>query len=122
MEKIKITYIKEIYNHEIAILITDQDEIILISLRDRIIHFKKKLKCNKIIKIEFCGKLNIISIISNSYNIPILRLEEKYTQYELSFVGNLVGHLNFIKSSCMSYKIQALITIDESAVIKVWDL
>ncbi len=63
-----------------------------------------------------------IILITYDNNVPVLKLENKKSSLELSFVGKLIGHLSLIVSGCFLEEKGILATIDELNVIKFWNL
>ena len=83
---------------------------------------KVQLDIKRIQQILFSGSHQTIILINHSNNIPLFLLTLKDGDFEIEFVSNLIGHLSILVTATMIEERGFLVSVDESNVVKVWNL
>jgi hypothetical protein len=83
---------------------------------------KVQLDIKRIQHILFSGSHQTIILINHSNNIPLFLLSLKDDEFEIEFVSNLIGHLSILVTAVLIKTRGFLISVDESNVVKVWNL
>ena len=120
--KSKITNFFEILSLELFLISTSEKELLIYDTEKKIVVLEKKLNVKNILNIIFSLKYHAIILVCHDINIPILKLESKNNVLEIDFIGKLIGHLHFLVSACFIENKGVLVTIDENAIIKFWDI
>ena len=118
----KICNFVEILSLDLFLISTSEKEILIYDTKEKIVVLEKKLKVKNVLDLIFSLKYHAIILICHDINIPILKLENKNNVLEINFIGKLIGHLHFLVSACFIENKGVLVTIDENAIIKFWDI
>ena len=121
-KKNKLNFFKEIFSLNLFFITTKNKEFFIFDTKKKRILLEKKLIIKNVTNIIFAINFQAIILLSHDINILVLKIVNKNEFFEINFVGNLVGHLSFITSGTFLQEKGVLVTVDENANVKFWDI
>ena len=121
-KKNRLVFFKEILSLNLFFITTKNKQFFIFDTKLNQIVLEKKLIIKSVTNIIFAINFQAIILLSHDINILVLKIVNKDDFFEINFVGNLVGHLNYITSGTFLQKQGILVTVDESANVKFWDI